>query len=238
MFLSRAAVSRCLLATGLLLSAQSQAELSANIGATTEFVRDGISQTRGNPALQAGLTLRHNSGLYGGLWTSGVDRREDSADYEQDAFAGIYLPLGDTLALDLSATRYTWSGDTEINGQAYTEGGLRLLINDALTLGWRESGSYLGSHFDKRSLELGYTLQLSEFSLEFFTAQHRWLEVDDDYNFGENGNRDSYWQFRVGVDRSYGPWDFSLTLNRTNLTSQFDAGTILQFGVQRYFNLW
>lgn len=223
----------------LLFSISSQAEISANIGATTEYVRDGISETRGKPALQGGITWLSNTGLYAGIFSSGVERKEDHAMYEHDLFAGFYLPLTDHIATDISVTRYTWAGDRDIKNQAYTEGSLRVLINDAMTLGWRETGNYLGSGFDMRRLELGYTWQFSDFSLEVSTAQHRWLETDDeDYNFDDNTGRDSYWQFRVALDRTYGPWDIRVAVNRTNLSAEYDAGTIIEFGFQRYFKLW
>lgn len=223
----------------LFTSLSSQAEITASIGATTEYVRDGISETRGQPALQGGVTWLSNTGLYAGIWSSGVERKEDHATYEHDAFAGYYLPLTDRIAADLSVTRYTWAGDTDIRDQSYTEGAVRLLINDALTFGWRQSGDHLGSGFDMRHLELGYTWQFSDFSLELFTAQHRWLEVDDDdFNFDEDTQRDSYWQFRVALDRSYGPWDIRIALNRTNLSADYDASTAIEFGFQRYFQLW
>ncbi|MDK2776448.1 MAG: TorF family putative porin [Pseudomonadota bacterium] len=242
---ARTVIRSAALAATLISAPQAMAELNANLGIVTEYVRDGISESSGNPALQAGLTYEHNSGFYLGAWSSTIDRRsttdrqDESADLENDAFAGVYLPVFNWLAADLSLTRYTWSGDPEVNHQAYTEGGLRLLIDDSLTLGWRQTDDFIGTGFAKRSLEASYTWQLSEFSLEFYLAQHRWLEVDDnDFNYNEDTERDSYFHFRVGLDRSYGPWDFRFTLSRTNLTSEYDAGTIIQAGVHRYFNLW
>lgn len=232
-------VTNRLLPAALLLGAAcTHADLNLNIGATSEYVRDGISETRGKPALQAGLTFLHNSGIYAGLWSSGIERNEDSGTYEHDAFAGFNLDLMDGVALDISATRHTWAGDASINNQAYTEGTVRLLLDDAFTLGLRQTGNYLGSHFDFRTVNMAYTWQFSDFSLEVYAAQNRWLEVSDDYNFDTNTNRDSYWHFRVALDRSYGPWDYRIAVNRTNLGSEYDAGTTIEFGIQRYFDLW
>jgi len=239
MVLTPRALSRLSSFAALCFTLNAHADLSANLGITSEYVRDGISETRGKPALQGGITYTDDSGLYGGLASSGMDRDDDHVTYEHALFAGYYQPVGDYLAFDVFATRYLFVGDREQDGTAYSEGGLRLLLDNSLMLGWRETGNYMGSQFGFRSLELGYTVQLGEFSLEFFTAQHRWLEVDDeDYNFEEDPSRDDYWQFRVGLDRTYGPWDYRLTLNRTNLGSAYDAGTSIQFGIQRYFNLW
>ncbi|MAS24968.1 MAG: hypothetical protein CMI03_10595 [Oceanospirillaceae bacterium] len=239
MVLSLRALSRLTSFAALCAALNAHADLNANIGVTSEYIRDGISQTAGNPALQAGLTLTDDTGLYGGIASSGMERDDDHVTYEHSLFAGFYQPMGDYLAFDLFATRYLYQGDADIDGESYTEGGLRLLINDAVTIGWRETGNYIGSQFGFRTLELGYTWQLNSLSFDFYTAQHRWLEVDDeDYNFFEDTKRDDYWQFRIGANHSYGPWDFRMTLNKTNLKGNYDAGTIIQFAVHRYFNLW
>ncbi|WP_430462613.1 TorF family putative porin [Thalassolituus sp. LLYu03] len=233
------ALTRFLPLATLALASYSHADLTANIGGTSEYVRDGISETRGKPAWQAGLSFQDTSGLYAGVWSSGVERKEDSATFEHDVYAGYNLKVIDGVLLDMSVTRYTWAGDASINDQAYTGGTLRLLLNDAFTLGMRQTGNYKGSHFDFRTLEMAYTWQFSDFSLELYGAQNRWLEVDDeDYNFDQDTLRDSYWHFRVALDRSYGPWDFRLAVNRTNLSSEYDAGTTIEFGIQRYFHLW
>ena len=49
------------------------ADVTADLGVTSEFVRDGISQTSGKAAWQAGMTATHNSGFYVGAWGSNVD---------------------------------------------------------------------------------------------------------------------------------------------------------------------
>src|SRR5690554_6979649 len=75
---------------GTLISTTAFAEINANLGATTEYVREGISQTRGKPTLQAGLTWQHNSGFYLGGWASGMDHRnDDDLNLEADYFAGV-----------------------------------------------------------------------------------------------------------------------------------------------------
>lgn len=222
-------------ALALLASPLSQAEFQAHIGATSEYIRDGISYTRGNPTLQGGLMYQHSSGVYGGIWGSGVEMKEDSPDFETDAYLGWYLPLSDRFAIDTSVTHYQFIGDSDVEIDAYNELTVRALYDDALLIGWRQAPDYLGSEHKKSAWELGYTVHTGSFSIEMLTARHRYHSYDDDFNFGDD-RRDNYWQFRLGVGRSYGPYDYQLSLERTNLGNDFDGGTNFLFSVQRYFS--
>ncbi|MDF1762857.1 MAG: TorF family putative porin [Oleibacter sp.] len=222
----------------LTFSLSSQAGITADAGVTSEFVRDGISQTRGKPAWQLGLLGTHSSGLYGGLWSSNVDRgKEDSVFAEVDAYAGFSLPIYGNWAVDTSLNRYTFHGDTDVDGEAYNEAVVRLLYNQGWMFGYRFGDNYFGSDKKFNSREIAYTFNLSEFSIEIYTANHRLQEPDAITNFG-SANADDYWHFRVGVARTFNHWDYRLTAERTNLGSDYDAGTILQFSLHRYFNIW
>ena len=224
-------------APALLASPVSLAGGQANIGLVSEYMRDGISYTAGEYAVQAGADYTHSSGLYGGVAVSEIKHQYETGSMERDLFGGWYLPATDDLALDVALTRYTFQGDRYGNAKNYTEASVRALYADSLTLGWRHTNNFLGSSFPKRTLELAYTLPLNTFGVEFYTAQHRYLGLDEDYNFGSR-YRDTYWHFRVAGERTYNGYDYRLSLERTNLTSEYDAGTIIQFGIHRYFNLF
>ena len=218
----------------LMLSLPAQADFSFDLGIASEYLKDGVSQSQGQPVAQTGFTYLNDSGLYGGVWGSSLDQKGNSAHAEWSGFAGWYLPLTDHLALDAGLTHYRFSGDARLSDQAYDEGFARLLINDGWTLGLRHSEDYLGSDKPRRSLESAYTLQTSAFSIEFYLAQHRYLEIDENASYG--GNRDDYWHLRLGIERSYNDWDYRLKLERTNLGSGFDAGTAITFSLHRFFN--
>ena len=220
------------------VSLPAQAETNAQLGLVTEYVRDGISETRGNFAAQGGINYAHNSGVYGGVWASQLQRKDDDSHSEWDFYSGISRSLTSELGVDAGFTRYTFQGDSsrdEDNLNHYNEVHARVFYDQSLVLGWRHTNHYIGSRFARRVLEASYTLHSSDFDFEFYGAQHRLLGLDDDYNFGDD-DRDSYWHFRVGVERTYNQWDYRLTLERTNLTSDFDAGTTFQFGIHRYFD--
>ncbi|MBE0483057.1 MAG: hypothetical protein IBX52_06095 [Bacterioplanes sp.] len=218
----------------LLLSSASHAELSANVGLSSEYVRDGISQSRGNITASIGTSYHHQSGVYAGLWGTTLERKNDDTQFELSGFAGWYQPLSQRLAMNIGATRYAFHGNRDSNEQAYHEGFAKVLIDDQWVLGYRRSNDYLGSGLAKSSRELSYTIHQGTFDIEFFTAQHRYLATNSDFNFGGN-SRDGYWQFRVAVERTYRHYDYRLAIERTNLGRDFDGGTHFLFGVHRYF---
>lgn len=214
------------------------ADVTADLGVTSEFVRDGISQTSGKAAWQAGMTATHNSGFYAGAWGSNVDHGSaDSLHSEWDVFGGANLPLWRAWSVDASLTRFTFHGDAEEKGDAYNETALRLLWDNNLTLGYRAADGYYGSDYNLHTLETAYTFQTGSFSIELYGANHRLDGTDETTNFGSS-TADDYWHFRVGAARTWNHWDYRLTLERTNLGGDFDAGTLIQFSVHRFFRIW
>lgn len=221
-----------------LFSMTAHAGITADAGITSEFVRDGISQTGGNLAWQAGLTATHPLGIYGGLWGSNVNHgSDDSLHSEWDFYGGMNFPIWRRWSGDASITRFTFQGDGELDGTAYTETAARLLWKRNLMLGYRYTDSYFGSNSGQNVYEVSYTFQPNNFSIELHTAWHKLTDANEDMNFGGE-NTDDYWHFRVGVARTWNHWDYRLTLDRTNLGYDYDAATSFQFSVHRFFTVW
>jgi uncharacterized protein (TIGR02001 family) len=217
------------------LPAVSQADMSLDLGFASEYVRSGIKQSNAKPVLQFGGLYSSQTGLYGGMWMSGIERGSpDSTRFELDGFAGWYLPLTTFMAVDLGYTRATFLGDAKTSKQAYGEGFFNLLINDATTVGYRLSDDYLGTGEALQTWELAHTVNNNDFGFEFSARQYRYLKVSEEVNWGSK-NRDNYFHFRAGVARSYNEHNLSLAIEKTNLSSQFDASTQIVFTYARNF---
>jgi uncharacterized protein (TIGR02001 family) len=225
-----------LVATGCLFAAPvSHADLQLDLGFASEYVRAGIKQSNAEPVLQAGGLYASQLGFYAGAWMSGINRGSPgSTRFELDGFAGFYLPLTSFAAIDLGFTRATFLGDADTSKQAYGEGFFNLLLNDETTLGYRLADDYLGSGETLQTLELAHTINSGEFGFEFSSRQYRYLKISEEVNWG-NENRDDYFSFRIGVARSYHDHNLSLAIEKTNLSSQFDAGTQVVFSYSRKF---
>jgi len=102
----------------LLLASSAEAGLdgmaiTASFTATSDFVFRGVSQTDGQPSLQAGLEMEHPAGLFAGVWASTVQfsgdlYRDDPRDVEVDLYAGYGLELPRSWSLVSSVVRYTY----------------------------------------------------------------------------------------------------------------------------------
>lgn len=228
--------SSTLLAFLLSVSSISQADIQLDAGFASEYVRDGIKQSKAKPVIQLDGIYTSQMGFYGGAWLSGVERGSpDSTRFELDGFAGWYIPFTSFLAVDLGYTRATFLGDAQATKQAYGEGFFNLLLNDATTFGYRLADDYMGSGESLQTLELAHTVNSGEFGFEFSTRQYRYLNTTEDVNWGSE-SRDDYFHFRIGVARNYFQHNLGLSLEKTNLSSKFDGSTQIVFTYSRAFS--
>lgn len=93
------------LLAGLMMAPTANAELSGNIGATSNYLWRGVSQTADDAAVQGGLDYEHDSGFYAGTWVSNVDFG-DGTSYELDLYAGFAGEFGDGFGYDVGYLYY------------------------------------------------------------------------------------------------------------------------------------
>ena len=83
-------VGYAVLACCSIIPAIASAELSGNIGASSNYIFRGITQTNDQAAISGGLDYAHDSGFYVGTWVSNVDFSggAGTGGYEHDYYAG------------------------------------------------------------------------------------------------------------------------------------------------------
>ena len=101
------------------MSAQSFAEVSMNIGATSNYVWRGVSQTDDAAAISGGLDWSSPTGLYAGTWLSNVEFGEDEdgnslSPYELDLYGGFAGEIND-FGYDVGLIYYTYDSDDDAN---------------------------------------------------------------------------------------------------------------------------
>jgi uncharacterized protein (TIGR02001 family) len=86
--------------------------VSGSVALVSDYRFRGVSQTDEEMAIQGGLTVSHESGLYGGVWASNLAGwgTFGGANMELDLYAGYKLPLGDGATLDVGLTWYMYPG--------------------------------------------------------------------------------------------------------------------------------
>jgi uncharacterized protein (TIGR02001 family) len=84
--------------------------VSGNVALVSDYRFRGVSQSDKGMAVQGGVTVSHESGLYGGVWASNLAGwgTFGGANMELDLIAGYKLPIGGGAALDAGVTWYMY----------------------------------------------------------------------------------------------------------------------------------
>lgn len=114
-----AAVGSLALAGAAQAQEDSAFKLSFNIGANTDYVFRGISQTDEDPSVFGGVDATIGSIGYAGVWVSNVDFG-NGTDAEYDIYAGIKPTLG-AVTFDLAAIYYGYVDSPSGSNQDYWE---------------------------------------------------------------------------------------------------------------------
>lgn len=101
------------------LSTIAQAELSANIGVTSNYVWRGATQTDDSAAVSGGIDYGHDSGFYLGTWASNVDFGS-GGEVEWDLYGGYAGEISD-FGYDVGIIHYMYpdSDDADFTELAF-----------------------------------------------------------------------------------------------------------------------
>jgi uncharacterized protein (TIGR02001 family) len=98
-------------------AAAAASPVTYNLGAVSDYIFRGITQTTHAPALQGGVDYAHASGAYVGAWASNIKWIKDSgalatgtdAPLELDTYFGIRNAIVGDLGYDVGYIRYNYS---------------------------------------------------------------------------------------------------------------------------------
>ncbi len=187
------------LACGLVLAgsvAPAMADLSGNIGLTSDYVWRGVSQSNKDFAASFGLDYKHSSGLYVGTWASSVDFGSGN-DAEWDLYGGYSNKMGD-FSYDLGYIHYSYPGETDLNfGEGY------------VSLGYGPGTVKISHDFDNSNTYYEGALAIP-LTAGFGADLHL-----GHYNFDKATD---YTDWRVGVTKSVGPVDLELAYTDTDMS--------------------
>lgn len=105
-------------------SGLAQAQLTTNIGATTDYRFRGVSQTQNSVALQGGVDYAHRSGFYVGNWNSTVSSQAytDSTGLEMDVYGGVRMEVMKGVKVDVGSYNYFYSqSGNQFNSRSDTQ---------------------------------------------------------------------------------------------------------------------
>jgi uncharacterized protein (TIGR02001 family) len=190
--------------------------------ALSDYRLFGVSQTKGEAALQGQATLFHSTGLYAGGWISNVDFEDgqygvpaNDASSEQRAYAGYLHTFNEDIKLNVGYIQYMYPDQSSAN---YSE---RYGILEAYGAKWQ---SYYSTNVFEEEVfwynSLGYTLALPmEMSL---FANYGQADYKDP--LFDNFSDDSYNDWEVKLSKSMLGLDWSVSYVDTNLNDEDCAG--------------
>jgi uncharacterized protein (TIGR02001 family) len=105
-----------LFAATTLLSIQASAVegLSANVGATSNYLWRGVSQTDNAAAISGGIDYANDAGFYAGTWASNIDFGDD-ASAELDFYLGFNGQLNKNVSYDVGYIYYAYPDSAQID---------------------------------------------------------------------------------------------------------------------------
>lgn len=120
-FRGKLAASVALLSMGLAAPAMAQSEdteeesgalsVSANVALTTDYRFRGVSLSGGDPAIQGGIDVGHESGFYVGTWASSIDGGPAYGELELDVYAGWSGDVADGVTVDVGLLYYIYPSE-------------------------------------------------------------------------------------------------------------------------------
>ncbi|WP_324828295.1 TorF family putative porin [Qipengyuania zhejiangensis] len=85
--------------------------ISANVALTTDYRFRGVSLSGGDPALQGGFDVAHESGFYVGTWASSIKGGPAYGDMELDLYAGWGGNITDAVSVDVGILYYLYPSE-------------------------------------------------------------------------------------------------------------------------------
>ena len=131
---------------------------NGSLALTSDYIQQGLSQTRGEPAIQGGLRAQLDERWTVGTWASGIDRYPGhGADMEIDLYAARAFRITPEWIASLTATHYYYPKDQGYVRYDYDEVAASLGYRSAVfaTVAWSPNyadASYRGVVADKSAV--------------------------------------------------------------------------------------
>ena len=203
-----------------------EANFSATLTMTSDYVSRGISYTDGEPAIQGSFDYAHPSGFYLGIWASNwEDPDPNGSNIEINYYGGYYGEL-DSFTYDLSAYYYDYpDANDDAAEYNYYELIAKLHYNFTAPLspvfgiGYAYSPEYSGedgaANYVNGTLDLTLPLNLTL----SFEAGHQDVEGDKTWGNGwglNDGNGYDYTHWRVGLSTDLKKFHLDVSYHDTN----------------------
>ena len=179
---------------GVLVSGTAAADVTGNLGATSNYMWRGTTQTGGDASISGGIDYSHESGLYAGIWTANTSFGSPETDY----YVGYGGEAG-SFTYDVSIIDYTYTQADDLDWIEINIGG----GIDALSFNLGITSDVFGTDTDALYIEGAYDIALNDKTT--LTLHIGSYDFDDEAAAGF----ESYIDYSATL--AAGDWSFSLT---------------------------
>jgi uncharacterized protein (TIGR02001 family) len=209
-----------------------QAQVTGNLGLTSDYRFRGISQSQNAPAVQGGIDYNHKSGFYIGNWNSSVSSQmyTNGSGVESDLYAGFKKDIYKGITIDLGTYNYfypraTTSASTGSNYDTYEAfagvgyGPVSVKYSQTLGNGYFGTANARGSNYTQA--DINYALPFKGFEKVSFMAHAGHTNVANSSNLDYN-------DFNVGLGYDLKGWQLAAKwYTNSAMTSTFtNANTV------------
>ena len=229
--------------TALVASAQ----ISTNIGVTSNYVWRHMSYSGDGPAVSGGLDYAHDSGFYAGTWTSSMDDAGNTGSLDGQAEIDLYVGFGgdfsETTSYDVGIIRYDYTDATVIDAYFELYGSVTfsgLTVGAAYSFGSETDNTATGQEIfvdDDIYIYGSYTMDMAKYLGEGFSL----TGTIGQYFFEDDGVGG------VGIDYTHYTFDLAKDVGdfgTITLTGSFVSGDFGNVGFNggdnegRFFVSW
>ena len=204
-----------------------QAEVTGNLGLTSDYRFRGISQSQNAPAVQGGIDYNHSSGFYIGNWNSSVSSQvyTQGSGVESDLYAGWKKDIYKGLTLDVGSYNYfypraktTGTGSNFDTYEAFVGlgyGPVSAKYSRTIGNGYFGTANAQGTQYYQA--DVAYPLTALGLSKASFLAHAGHTNV-------ANNNSSDYSDYNVGLGYDLEGWNIAAKYyTNTSMTSSFQT---------------
>ena len=216
-----------------------QAQVTGNLGLTSDYRFRGISQSQNAPAVQGGVDYNHSSGFYIGNWNSSVSSQlyPSGSGVESDLYAGWKKDIYKGLTLDVGSYNYfypraktTGTGSNFDTYEAFVGlgyGPVSAKYNRTLGNGYFGAANAQGTQYYQA--DVAYPLPIKGLEKVSFLAHAGHTNV-------ANSSTLDYTDYNVGLGYDLQGWQFAAKYyTNTSMTSSFQTANTVS-GQKLYKN--
>jgi uncharacterized protein (TIGR02001 family) len=212
--MTKTLVAAAALAASTLVSGTAMAELSGNVGVTSDYIWRGETQAADESAVSGGIDYAHDSGIYVGTWTSSLG---GGSNYELDLYGGYGFEVAG-IGLDIGAISYQYP--QENNDGDFSEiyvGASYDMFSAMISV----SNDYFGSSDSAMYIEVGADIPVKG---DLTLGLHYGIKSGDYFDNKPSPTDGSYGDYSVSLSK--GDFTFAFTNTDNEKVGQSDNSRV------------